>query len=246
MQSTMPKVLIWDLPVRLFHLVFAGGFVAAAVIALVLGDDGPLFPYHGMIGLTVGVALALRAVWGVIGSRHARFASFAYGPAAVIRFMASTLRGKGERFAGHNPGASHTMLAMFALMAALVATGVMLGLGNEGVKEAHEFLSYAMVLAVIAHLAGLALHTVMHRELIAASMVHGRKQADPSEAIGSAHAVAGVMLALVTAGFAAALWANFDRATATTRIPLVGTTISLGEVEHAEGEHGGREDEDDD
>ena len=68
----LPPVLIWDLPVRLFHLVFAGGIASAAVIALVLGDDGSLFPHHAMIRLTVAVAFALRVAWGFVGSRASR------------------------------------------------------------------------------------------------------------------------------------------------------------------------------
>ncbi|MFM7481026.1 MAG: hypothetical protein ACKO4V_07875 [Planctomycetota bacterium] len=42
----MPRVLIWDLPVRIFHLVFASGITTAAVIALVLGDDGSISPHR--------------------------------------------------------------------------------------------------------------------------------------------------------------------------------------------------------
>ena len=79
----MRRTLVWDIPTRLFHWLFAGGFIAAAVIALGQGDDSPLFPYHGMIGLALGLLLVLRVVWGFVGSRHARFGSFAFGPRAV-------------------------------------------------------------------------------------------------------------------------------------------------------------------
>jgi len=30
--------LIWDLPIRLFHWIFAGGFLVAAAIALLGGE----------------------------------------------------------------------------------------------------------------------------------------------------------------------------------------------------------------
>lgn len=247
----MPRVLIWDLPVRLFHLVFAGGIASAAVIALVLGDDGPLFPHHAMIGLTVAVALALRVAWGFAGSRHARFASFAFGPAAAVRYMGATLRGKGPRFAGHNPGAAHAAFAMYALMALLTVSGVTLALGNPDAKQAHEFFAYAMLGAIGAHLAGLALHTAVHRELIGLSMVTGRKEAEPAESIRSSHPVVALLFLLVVAGFAAALWRNYDGATVTTRLPIVGTVLALGEQESDDAEHGaadgaGPRDEDDD
>jgi hypothetical protein len=66
------RALVWDLPVRLFHWLFAGGFIAAAIIALVLGDDSLLFPFHAIIGLVLVFLVVLRVIWGFIGSRYAR------------------------------------------------------------------------------------------------------------------------------------------------------------------------------
>ena len=242
----MPRVLIWDLPVRAFHLVFAGGIAAAASIALVLGDDGPLLPQHAMIGLTVAVALVLRIAWGFVGSRHARFASFAYGPGAVVRYMRAALSGKGQRFAGHNPGAAHAAFAMYALLVLLTVSGITLALGNRDAKDAHEVFAYAMIAAIGAHLAGITLHTVMHREFIAASMVHGRKEADAADAIPSAHLLAGVVFIGCVAAFGVALWSSYDSASRTARLPLVGTALSLGEQEGGEERRGHGPDEDDD
>lgn len=82
--ARMARTLVWDLPTRLFHWIFAFGFAIAAVIALGLGDDSPAFPLHALIGLVLGMAIALRVMWGFVGSRHARFASFAFGPSAVL------------------------------------------------------------------------------------------------------------------------------------------------------------------
>jgi len=234
----MPRVLIWDLPVRIFHLVFAGGIATAAFIALALDDDGALFPHHAMIGLAVGVALLLRLAWGFVGPRHARFASFAFGPRVVVRYLRAALSGRGERHAGHNPGAAHGIFAMFALFTALAATGLAVATGNDAAEQAHEFLAYAMLAAIGAHLAGLALHTVTHRELIAASMITGRKAADPADAIRSSHPFVALAFVAAVAGFAIALWSNYDRATQWTRLPVLGTVLSLGQ----DAEHGGDDD----
>ena len=235
----MPRVLIWDLPVRAFHLVFAGGIATAACIALLGDDDGPLFPHHAMIGLTVAVALVLRIAWGFAGSRHARFASFAYGPRAVIRYMTDTLRGKGQRFAGHNPGAAHAAFAMYALLLLLTVSGITLALGNRDAKDAHEVFAYTMVAAIGAHLAGLALHTVTHREFIAASMVTGRKEADASEAITGPYPLVAAIFAAIVVTFAVALWSSYDASAATARIPVIGTQLALGENGEGGGEGGG-------
>lgn len=232
----MQRTLIWDLPVRTFHAVFSLGILAAVGISLGTDDDGPLFPYHSMIGLVVGVALALRVVWGLVGSRYARFGSFAFGPAAIGRFLRAAASGRPERHPGHNPAAAVVMWSMFVIAAGLVATGVMLGLGGTGIKEVHEILAYAMLAAIAAHLAGLALHAVTHRELIAASMLDGRKRADPAEAIGSSHPLVGLAFAVIVVAVGVALRSGYDPTTATVRLPLVGAQLRLGEVE-GEREH---------
>lgn len=62
----MSSVLIWDLPTRLFHWLLSSGFIVAAVISLLLGDDSPLFPYHAIIGLIIAVMfIAIAGAWAV-------------------------------------------------------------------------------------------------------------------------------------------------------------------------------------
>ncbi|MEK6703581.1 MAG: cytochrome b/b6 domain-containing protein, partial [Planctomycetota bacterium] len=150
----MNRIPIWDLPTRLFHWLFAGGFAGAAVIALVLGEHSTLFPYHSIIGLTLGLMVALRVVWGLVGTRYARFSSFAYGPGALIAYIKGVLFGGDKRHVGHNPGSAYGVFAMLALVAALAVTGVMLALGNKGVKEIHELLTWVMVGFVGVHVLG--------------------------------------------------------------------------------------------
>lgn len=228
----MNRVLVWDLPTRVFHWLFAAGFIAAATIALLLGDDSPLFPYHAMIGLTLAALLAWRLLWGLVGSRHARFRSFAHGPIAVAGYLRSELVGPGQRHGGHNPGSAWAIFAMLGLMAILAATGVMLGLGNEGVKEFHELCAYAMVALVAIHLLGVAIHTIRHRENITASMIHGRKQAASNEAIASPRPIAAAILLAIVIAWGVGLVRNYQPSTESTTLPMLGVSLRLGEVEH--------------
>ncbi len=246
----MSQNLVWDIPTRLFHGLFAAGFIAAAVISLLLGDDNPLFPYHAIIGLAISLMVILRVVWGLIGTRYARFSNFAFAPAAVAQYMKSTLFGGGQRYVGHNPGSAYAIFAMLALMIGLAATGIMLGRGNEGVKEIHEFLAYAMVAVVIAHVAGVVLHMIRHHENIVASMLHGRKIADPADGIRSSHPALAVASLAVVSAWSFGLVQNFDATTQTTRLPLLGTTLQIGETENEAGsehsaENNKRHDDDD-
>ncbi|MFZ4576025.1 MAG: cytochrome b/b6 domain-containing protein [Phycisphaerales bacterium] len=227
----MNRVLIWDLPTRLFHWLLSAGFLAAATISLLLGEDSPLFPYHALFGLTIALMVCLRLIWGVVGTRYARFGTFIFGPGAVIEYMKGTLVGGGKRYIGHNPGSALAIFALLALVLAMAVTGVMLGQGNESVKELHELLSYVTVGVGAAHVLGVIVHTVRHRENLVASMIHGRKLAEPPDAIPSATPIIAAVFIAVAGAWAAGLVRNYDPATQTLRLPLLGTELRLGESE---------------
>lgn len=245
----MSRQLVWDLPTRIFHWSLAGGFIASATIALVLGDDSPVFPYHAILGLTIAMLVVLRLVWGVAGSRYARLSSFLFSPASVVAYTKGVLTRTGYRHVGHNPGSSYAIFAMFAIVLALAITGFMLGTGNESVKEIHEILAYSMLAVVGLHVLGVVVHTVQHRENITMSMIHGHKDLESTQTgIGSSHALAATVMVVVAGGWAGALIRNYEPATQSTTLPLLGTTLTLGESEeeHERGGSGDSEYEDHD
>ena len=228
----MKSVLIWDLPTRLFHWLLSSGFIVAAVISLLLGDDSPLFPYHAIIGLIIALMVCLRVIWGVVGTRYARFGTFVFGPGAVMEYMKGTLARGGARYIGHNPGSALAIFALLALVLALAVTGVMMGQGNEGVEDIHEILAWVAVGVVVVHVLGVALHTILHRENITASMIHGKKDAEPSEAIASSKPVIAVIFLAIAGAWAVGLIRNYNPSTKTTTLPLIGTVLQLGENEN--------------
>lgn len=241
----MPRTLVWDVPTRLFHWLLATGFGGAASISMLLDDDGPLFPYHAMIGLTLSLMVGMRVIWGLVGTRYARFGSFAFGPRAVLAYIKSTLLGGGARHIGHNPGSAYAIFAMLLLLAALGVTGFMLGRGNEGVKEIHELCANVMLGVVGIHILGVALHTMRHRENITASMIHGKKAAEPADAIPSARPIFGVVFLAITAAWALGILWNYDPSTRSTTLPLIGAALQLGEAEHEGRDHYEAERDDD-
>jgi cytochrome b len=243
--KNLKSVLIWDLPTRVFHWLLAAGFSIAASLAFVAGEDSPLFPYHAMAGLTIVLMVVLRLFWGVVGSRHARFSSFAFAPRAVFEYMHGLLRGRDVRHAGHNPASAWAIFVMLGLVLVLAATGLLLGQGNEGLKDVHEFSAYAMLAVVVLHILGVVLHTVRHRENLTASMIHGRKDADAGDEIGTSHRGAALSFCILSAAWASGLLANYDAATQTTRLPLIGVSMQIGEVEDEGHRDQGQHDEDD-
>jgi hypothetical protein len=97
----------------------------------------------------------------------------------------------------------------------------------------------------VLHILGVVLHTVRHRENLTASMIHGRKDADAGDEIGTSHRGATLSFCILSAAWASGLLANYDAATQTTRLPLIGVSMQIGEVEDEGHRDQGQHDEDD-
>ena len=79
----MQKILAWDWPVRIGHWLMVGGFI----LAWLTSESESLRLVHALAGATVMAVAAFRLVWGVVGSRTARFSDFVRGPAAVRSYL---------------------------------------------------------------------------------------------------------------------------------------------------------------
>jgi hypothetical protein len=130
---------------------------------------------------------------------------------------------------GHNPGSSWAIYAMLLFTLGLGLTG--LPTGVEAFEVLHGPLAFLLLLVVVAHLIGIVWHTIRHRENIALSMVHGKKQGEAEQGLRSAHAAAGLVMLALTVGSAALLFAGYDPTGSRVVLPLVGTTITLGDGE---------------
>jgi cytochrome b len=236
----MRNHLVYDLPTRLFHWIFAGLFVTAYVIGST-AEDSPLFPWHMLAGLTMGLAVVLRVIWGIVGTRHARFASFPLHPAALVRYFKGLFTGGARPVAGHNPASSWVAIVLMGLALGLGVTGyLMTSSGNaEALGEIHELLANTFLAVVLLHIGGVLLHSLRHRDGFALSMVDGHKQqVEPAETISAARPVMGMVFIAVLAAFAVHLVRNYDAGTQS--LNLFGTTLQLGDheqgSEHEEGE----------
>lgn len=232
----MHAPLVLDLPTRIFHWTFVLMFAVAYGVAQFVDDDAAAFGWHMVLGLTLAIAVALRVVWGFMGSRHARFSSFALHPRALAGYLLDTLLRRDRPMAGHNPASSWAALAMMGCALALAATGLAqaAGRGGDVAEEVHEVAATLLALTALAHVAGVAVHALRHRDGIAWSMVHGRKQqVDPAEGIGSAHVLAGLFFLLYVVGSFVVLARGFDARARTLQVG--GAVLHLGEAGDAHG-----------
>jgi len=115
-------IKVWDIGVRLFHW----SLVAFFVIAYLTGDDdeGGLATVHAWAGYAIIGLLVFRIVWGLFGSRHARFSDFVYGPGKILGYLKDVFTGHPKRYLGHNPAGGLMVVAMILSLIAVSWTGL--------------------------------------------------------------------------------------------------------------------------
>lgn len=211
----MKSIRVFDLPTRLFHATFSLSFIAAFIIAKALDDESAIYGYHMILGMIMAFAVLLRIIWGIIGSEHARFKSFALDPKELISYIKSAIQSKTKKYVGHNPGSSYAAILMFACSILLVISGYNMVVKNYKYifEEVHEIVAHLFLLLSIAHILGIALHTVKHKEIIGLSMFNGNKQVETDKLGVSNHLIAGIIYVLLIAGIATTLVRNYNLAT---------------------------------
>jgi cytochrome b len=168
-------IRVWDPLVRTFHWTLALSF---AVAWLSSEHSGRL---HELAGYVAGVLVLARVAWGFFGPGYARFSQFVQPPAAVAAYLSSIATGSERRFIGHNPAGGAMIVVLLASVMATAATGWMLTTdafwGSLAVQRVHSILAQGVLLLVLAHLGGVALASMRHRENLVRAMVIGDKRA---------------------------------------------------------------------
>jgi cytochrome b len=230
--SRAERILVWDAPVRVFHWLMVLGFAGAWVT----GDSERWRLLHVTLGYTLAGLVVFRLLWGLFGTRHARFASFVRGPGAALRYLGSVLRGHPEHHTGHNPAGALAIVALLALTLVAVASGWATENGFEALEDVHEGAVNLMLALVFVHVAAVLASSWLHRENLVRAMITGKKRGEPRDAIrGRWRSVAALLLAAVL-GFWAWQW---DQA------PTAGDALALQADERPDGPRERRRDRDD-
>lgn len=244
----MNKTKVYDLPTRLFHWLFAATFLAAFFVAKFIDDDSPAYAYHMLLGLVLVLVVALRVIWGFVGSKYARFSSFSLRPNDLLQYFKQLFIGKTSRTLGHNPASSWAALIMLTLALGLGLTGYLMASSSnkEALEEVHEILANIFIVVALSHIAGVIFHMLRHRDGIALSIVHGKKTAiEGQSGINHSHKGIGLIFLAVVAGFVFYLDRNYDKTTQS--LTLFGNTLQLSESENEDhlGLEAGHHDEND-
>lgn len=191
-EATSPEpgvIRVWDPLVRAFHWFLVLG----------IGLNYFLLPpgktLHRYVGYAIAAALAVRLVWGFVGSPHARFSDFVTSPRTVLSHMAAVLTGRDRRYVGHNPAGGAMVLVLLFLVAVTCLTGWMQGLdafwGVEWVQELHELDADLIIALAAMHVFAAIAESVLHRENLVLAMITGRKRRAEGTDIDHAGAAGG-------------------------------------------------------
>lgn len=182
------RVRVWDPLVRLFHWSLVAAFATAYIV------EDHLLDVHVWAGYLVLTLIAVRVVWGFIGTRHARFTDFVRGPRQVLAYVGDALRMRAPRFLGHNPAGGAMVVALLLLVTATGLSGMALygaeelsgplaglmsglpGFWGEALEETHEVLANLTLVFIVAHVAGVIFSSLSHQENLARAMVTGWKR----------------------------------------------------------------------
>ncbi|MBX3606123.1 MAG: cytochrome b/b6 domain-containing protein [Piscinibacter sp.] len=179
---------VWDLPTRLFHWTLALCVVGSVVSAKIGGNA---LVWHFRLGYVVFTLLAFRLLWGLVGGHWSRFASFAPSPGTLRRYLGGTARPDEHLDVGHSPLGALSVLALLAILAAQVGTGLFADdeIANTGplirfVSGATSLLltgwhktwgQWLIVTLVLLHVAAIVYYRVARRRDLIGPMLRGDK-----------------------------------------------------------------------
>ena len=192
--SNKQNILIWDVPTRVFHwllvLCFAGAWLTS--------ESERLQMIHYAFGYSACALVLFRLVWGLIGTKYARFSQFIKAPSEIIGHLKGLLSGHEHSSPGHNPVGGLVMLGLMLAILVIGLTGyfsIKEFLGNL-MSEAHEAIASLTLGLVIIHVVAAIVMSLLQKENLVKAMVDGRKKGLPDQAIRFPQYLIGISLAL--------------------------------------------------
>jgi cytochrome b len=183
--SCSPRVLVWDVPTRLFHWITAL-LVCAAYVSWRLN----WMDWHARTGYALLALVLFRILWGFFGSETARFSVFLASPRAAARHLAHLFHREADLQVGHNPAGGWMVLLLLLLLLGESLTGLYVAndVADEGpltehvpaavanaITALHAILWDALLWAVVLHLAAILIYVAAKGQNLVLPMITGRK-----------------------------------------------------------------------
>ena len=181
----MRRLLVWDLPTRLFHWLL----VALVGFSWWSGKNDRI-DLHIWSGIAILTLLIFRLLWGFFGSSTARFANFVRGPRTVFSYLRGQWRG-----IGHSPLGALSVVALLGALAVQVGLGLFStdedGLfygplaqlvsidASEEIADLHDDFFNVLLTLIGIHIAAVLLYRVFLGKKLTGPMISGKAVIDP-------------------------------------------------------------------
>jgi cytochrome b len=183
--TALSPVRVWDLPTRVFHWV-----LAVTIIGSIVSGHFDVLAWHVRFGYLAFGLLLFRLVWGFLGGRWSRFASFAYHPGTLLRYLRGESHPDEHVDVGHSPLGAFSVFAMLLLLALQVATGLVAddevsttGPLNRYVSNAfaqtatawHRIGQWMLIALIALHVSAIVYYRVRRDRNLVGAMLTGDK-----------------------------------------------------------------------
>jgi cytochrome b len=216
MAQALPPVRIWDLPTRAFHWLLAACVIGSILSAKIGGNA---MVWHFRLGYLVLTLILFRLLWGVVGGRWSRFASFLYAPATTLRYLCGQSRPGEHLDVGHNPLGAFSVFGLLMVLAAQVGSGLFAEDDVSNIGPLNKFVSGAtaellthwhkrygqwlIIGLVLLHVAAILYYLLRKKQNLVRPMLTGDKALGPGVPASADGVANRVFAALLVAGCAA-------------------------------------------
>ena len=213
----LAPVRVWDLPTRLFHWALALTVTGSLLSAWIGGNA---MVWHFRCGYVVLTLISFRLLWGLVGGRWSRFASFLFTPMTLLRYLRGRAAPGEQLDVGHSPTGALSVFALLGLLAVQLGTGLVADdeIANQGplnrfvssdtvvaATSWHEDWGQWLLLSLLAlHIVAIVYYRVKKRIDLIGPMTRGDKLLPPDTPASRdgvlQRALAALLLAACAAG----------------------------------------------
>ena len=187
--SSRRPVLVWDVPVRLFHWLVVVLVISAYVTLKLNWID-----WHVRVGEALLALVIFRLLWGWFGSETARFRNFVASPAAALRHLRHMFRREfrhePDLQVGHNAAGGWMVMLLLGLLLLETLSGLYINndIADEGplsesvpawlanaISTLHALVWDVLVAAVALHVVVILLYALVKRHNLLRPMLTGYK-----------------------------------------------------------------------
>ena len=160
---------------------------------------------HVISGYTVAALVAFRLLWGLVGTRHARFSSFVRGPRAVREYLGNLVRGPAQSLTPDTTRRARwrSLPCWRWLCSQPLPDGPStMKQVVQWLEEVHEVLANLMAGLVLLHVVAVLVTSFLARDNLVRAMWTGRKKgAERGDAIGRPWRGVGILMLVAVPGF---------------------------------------------